>query len=152
LKRVIITGSNGLLGQSLVSVFTRESDHELILTSTEDKPFTDFGHIYRKLDITDKEEVKKMIGFYEPDTIINAAAYTEVDKCEEERELCWKINVDGVKNLIIAGRGNDARIVHFSTDYIFDGKNGPYDEEATPKPLACRGKCSCYKRFEMHYT
>ncbi|MCB0721360.1 MAG: dTDP-4-dehydrorhamnose reductase [Ignavibacteriae bacterium] len=135
-----MTGANGLLGQAIISLFTRETDYELITSSVEDKPFLEYGHKYEKLDIMNKEEVKKLIGYYEPDVIINCAAYTEVDKCETERELCWRLNVDGVKNIIIAAKKCDAKIIHFSTDYIFDGKNGPYTEDATPNPLSFYGR------------
>ena len=140
MKTVFITGANGLLGQAIISLFTRETDYELITSSVEDKPFLEYGHKYEKLDITNKEEVKKLIGYYEPNVIINCAAYTEVDKCETERELCWRLNVDGVKNIIIAAKKCDAKIIHFSTDYIFDGKNGPYTEDATPNPLSFYGR------------
>ncbi|MCB0724881.1 MAG: dTDP-4-dehydrorhamnose reductase [Ignavibacteriae bacterium] len=135
-----MTGANGLLGQAIISLFTRETDYELITSSVEDKPFLEYGHKYEKLDITNKEEVKKLIGYYEPNVIINCAAFTEVDKCETERELCWRLNVDGVKNIIIASKKCDAKIIHFSTDYIFDGKNGPYTEDATPNPLSFYGR------------
>ncbi len=84
--------------------------------------------------------MKETIVHHSPDVVINCAAYTEVDKCETERELCWKLNVDGVKNLIIASRKTESKIVHYSTDYIFDGKSGPYDEDATPNPISFYGR------------
>lgn len=138
--KVLLTGSNGLLGQAVTSIFSRESDIELIQTSSEEKSYLDYGYPYKTLDITVKEDVKKIIEFYEPEIIINCAAYTNVDKCETERELSWKINVDGVKNLIIAARRSDSKIIHFSTDYIFDGKNGPYSEVSVPNPISFYGR------------
>lgn len=140
MQKILITGSNGLLGQAITSLFTRESDCTIIQTSFEDKPYVDFGHSYEMLDVTKKEDVKRIIGFYSPDVIINCAAFTNVDKCETERELSWKINVDGVKNLIIAARRNNSKIIHYSTDYVFDGKNGPYTEEAVPNPISFYGR------------
>jgi dTDP-4-dehydrorhamnose reductase len=138
--RILITGANGLLGQAVMHIFTRESEFELIQSSVEDKAFISFGSEYYKLDITNKEEVKKAVKEFNPKIIVNCAAFTDVDKCETERELCWKLNVDAVKNLIIASRINDAKIVHFSTDYIFDGKYGPYSEKATPNPISFYGR------------
>ncbi len=138
--KILITGSNGLLGQAITSIFTRESDYELIQTSFEDSAYLSFGHKYETLDITLKEDVKRITDFYSPDVIINCAAFTDVDKCETERELSWKINVDGVKNLIIASRRNNSRLIHFSTDYVFDGKNGPYTEESVPNPISFYGR------------
>ncbi len=138
--KILITGSNGLLGQAVTAIFTRESDFELILTSVEDKSFMGFESNYRQLDITSKEQVKAAVAAHQPDVILNCAAFTDVDKCETERELCWKLNVDAVKNLIIAARPHNIKLVHISTDYIFDGKNGPYDEEAIPNPISFYGR------------
>lgn len=138
--KVLITGANGLSGQAITSIFSRETDYELILTSVEDKPFLDYGNTYQVLDITIKENVKRLIEFYLPDVIINCAAYTNVDKCESEREFSWKLNVDGVKNLIIASRKTGAKIIHYSTDYVFDGKNGPYTENSIPNPISFYGR------------
>lgn len=138
--KILITGSNGLLGQAVSSVFSRESDFRLLLTSFEDKPFLDVKSKYRKLDITNKEDVKRIASEFKPDVIINCAAFTDVDRCESEREACWKLNVDAVKNLIIASRINNSKIIHISTDYIFDGKNGPYDELHTPNPVSFYGR------------
>lgn len=139
-ERILITGANGLLGQAVMHIFTRESDFELIQSSVEDKPFINFGSEYYRLDITNKEEVKDAVRRFNPKIILNCAAFTDVDKCETERELCWKLNVDAVKNLIIASRINDAKIIHYSTDYVFDGRNGPYDETATPNPISFYGR------------
>lgn len=140
MRKILITGANGLLGQALTSIFTRETDYTIIQTSCEDKSYLNYGHIYEGLDITKKEDVKRIIGLYCPDVIINCAAFTNVDKCEIEREYSWKINVDGVKNLIIAAKKNNVKIIHYSTDYIFDGKNGPYSEEAIPNPISFYGR------------
>ena len=140
MKTVFITGANGLLGQAIVSLFTREADFEIIQSSVEEKPYLEYGHKYECLDITQKEDVKRVIDFYKPEVIINCAAYTEVDKCETERELCWKLNVDAVKNLVIGAKRNDSKVIHFSTDYIFDGKNGPYREDAPPNPISFYGR------------
>jgi dTDP-4-dehydrorhamnose reductase len=138
--KILITGTNGLLGQAMVSVFSRESDFEIIKTSVEPETFVRTGLQYIQLDITNKDELKKTVSEINPSVIINCAAFTDVDKCETERELSWKINVDAVKNLIIAARPVNAKLVHFSTDYVFDGKNGPYDEQSVPNPLSFYGR------------
>jgi len=138
--KVFITGANGLLGQAVTSIFTRETGWELICSSIEDKSFLDYGNKYERLDITNKEEVKRVINLHRPDIIINCAAYTNVDGCETDRELCWRLNVDGVKNLIIAAKKENCRIIHISTDYVFDGKNGPYTEDDTPNPISFYGR------------
>ncbi len=129
-----------MLGQAVMHIFTRESDFELIQSSVEEKPFVSLNTEYLRLDITNKEEVKNAVRKYMPKVIVNCAAFTDVDKCETERELSWRLNVDAVKNLIIASRINDAKIIHYSTDYVFDGRHGPYDEKATPNPISFYGR------------
>ncbi len=138
--KILITGANGLLGQAVTSVFKRESDFELCLTSVEDTSYTGYDKEYVKLDITAKEQVKSVISNYQPDVVINCAAFTDVDKCETEREPCWKLNVDAVKNLIIATRPHGIKLIHISTDYIFDGKHGPYREDDVPNPVSFYGR------------
>ena len=138
--KILVTGANGLLGQAVTEVFKRESDLELCLTSVEEKSYTGFDAEYRQLDICIKDNVKAIVADYKPDVILNCAAFTDVDKCETEREACWKLNVDAVKNLIIAARPHGIKLVHISTDYIFDGKAGPYSEDSTPNPISFYGK------------
>lgn len=137
---ILVTGSNGLLGQAVSKMFIRETDHDIMLTSAEDGSYVKDIHEYHTLDITRKDDVKKIASEFIPDVIVNCAAFTNVDLCETERELSWKINVDGVKNLIIAARKYNARVIHFSTDYVFDGKNGPYSEEDVPNPISFYGR------------
>jgi dTDP-4-dehydrorhamnose reductase len=76
----------------------------------------------------------------EPDVIVNCAAITNVDACETERELAWKVNVGGVENIVEAAQRTGATVVHVSSDYVFDGRNGPYTEEDRPEPLSYYGK------------
>jgi dTDP-4-dehydrorhamnose reductase len=139
-KKILLTGANGLLGQKTADVFARETDHELLLADLASKGEEPRKYSYIQLDITNKEKVKSVVKDYKPDIIINAAAYTNVDGCETERELSWRVNVDAVKNLIIASRYCSSKIIHISTDYIFDGVKGGYDEDSTPNPLSFYGK------------
>lgn len=140
MNTVLLTGANGFLGQNIVSIFNRESDYSLIQTSVENSPALNYGQQYYQLDITNKEQVKNFIAEVKPSVIINAAAMTNVDQCETDREICWRLNVDAVKNLIIAARQVNAKIVHYSTDYVFDGKSGPYTEIDTPNPINFYGR------------
>ena len=140
-RRVLIIGCNGLLGQKVTELFVRGSSYTITLASLEPKPLQVFPSVeYVPFDMTSKKEVRQLVYGSEPDVIINCAAMTNVDACENERELAWKINVGGVENLIEAARRSNARIVHVSSDYIFDGKTGPYTEEDRPEPLNYYGK------------
>lgn len=133
-RRIIVVGGNGMLGQRLIEYYSKLNDVELLATSVEEKSvFTDIN--YLQADISNRNEIKKVVYDFCPDFIINAAAYTNVDKSESERELAWKINVNGVEHLSESARVLDAHLIHISTDYIFDGKDGPYNENDTPNPL-----------------
>lgn len=139
-KRILIAGANGLLGQKITDIFSRESNHELLLTDIQPAAEDPKRFNYLPLDITKKEDVKRCAKDFNPEVVINTAAYTNVDGCETERELCWRLNVDAVKNLIIASRKSSAKLIHFTSDYVFDGRAGNYDENSTPNPISFYGK------------
>jgi len=92
-KKILLTGANGLLGQKITEVFARETEYELVVTDLQPKGEEPRKFKYYSLDITNKEAVKDFTKKYRPDLIINAAAFTNVDACETERELSWKVNV-----------------------------------------------------------
>ena len=138
-NRILVVGANGLLGQRLISFYVGKQNIELLGSSVEEKSFLP-GTAYIKCDITSREEVKKLIFDFYPDVVINAAGFTNVDQSEKERETAWKINVKGVEYLTEACRTIDAKIIQISTDYIFNGINGPYDENAKVDPLGYYGR------------
>ncbi len=141
MKRVLITGSNGLLGQKLAEIFSRSNNYSLLLTSKQEHSVFDEEALpYRRLDATLKREVQRVSEEFEPDIIINAAAVTNVDLCETERELAWTVNVGSIENLIYAAKLTGARLVQISTDYVFDGRRGPYHELDRPNPLSYYGR------------
>lgn len=141
MKRYLITGANGLLGQKLVSQLAQRSDVHTIATgrgSWRGQDLTGFGH-YTALDITDHAQVLEVIEAEKPDVIIHTAAMTNVDQCETEQADCRAQNVDAVQYLTEAANLNNCFLLHLSTDFIFDGKEGPYDEEAVANPLSFYG-------------
>lgn len=138
-KRILVTGANGLLGQRLISFYKSFEDVELLGCSIEDKPYFE-GAQYTQIDITVRESVKKVVFDFYPDIIINTAGFTNVDRSETERETAWKVNVKGVEYLAEACRTIDSKLIQLSTDYIFNGINGPYDESAKPDPLGYYGR------------
>jgi len=140
-ERILVIGSNGLLGQKVAEQLVRGSAARIILASVEDVPVRDLlSTEYIRLDITVRKDVREVVGTVNPDVIINCAAMTNVDACETERDMAWKINVSGVEHLVEAARGKGATIVHVSSDYVFDGKSGPYTEDDRPEPLSYYGK------------
>lgn len=141
-KKVLVTGSNGLLGQKLVQLLMEDPQYDLIATARGKNrlPFPESLYTFLPLDITDKKQVDKVISEVKPEFIIHTAAMTNVDQCETERDACWKQNVDAVQYITEAAEKAKSFLIHLSTDFIFDGKNGPYDENAKPAPLSYYGE------------
>lgn len=133
-KRILLFGANGMLGQRLVEFYVRQQGIQLLSCSVEEEPVFE-GSEYRQIDLTKREEVKDLVYDFYPDVIINAAAYTNVDLSETEREQAWKTNVKGVEYIAEVSRVIDSHIIHISTDYIFNGTKGPYSEKDKPNPL-----------------
>jgi dTDP-4-dehydrorhamnose reductase len=138
-NRVLVTGANGMLGQRTVEFYSSREDVELLATSVEDKSAIDSSD-YVSCDIKSREHIKKLIYDYCPDFIVHTAAFTNVDLSEKMREEAWRINVKGVEYIAEAARTIDAQLIHISTDYIFDGKNGPYYENDIPNPIGYYGR------------
>ena len=158
MKRVLICGSNGLVGQRLAMMLSSQTDYEVLNTSRQRSfVFDDRLFDYTQLDITKKGDVKSLISSFHPTAIINAAAAADVDWCEQHREDAWKVNVVGVENLIEAARKVGARLIHISTDYVFDGTHGPYSEDDKPNPISYYGKSklaseNAVRIAEIHHT
>jgi dTDP-4-dehydrorhamnose reductase len=140
MKRILITGSNGLLGQKLVELLIGNDQVAVIATARGKNrlPFTQ-GYEFRPMDVTNAEQVLAVINETSPDVIINTAAMTNVDQCETEKEACWQQNVKAVEYLAEACQHTDTFLLHLSTDFIFDGADGPYDETAEANPVSFYG-------------
>jgi dTDP-4-dehydrorhamnose reductase len=139
-KKILITGSNGLLGQKLVELLIKQPHISTIATArgANRLPFGD-GYEYHSMDITDKAQVLSVIETTKPDAVIHTAAMTNVDQCESDKDNCWKQNVNAVEYLVEACAKHDIFLCHVSTDFIFDGKSGPYDETAEANPISFYG-------------
>lgn len=136
-KTILITGANGLLGQKLVKQILEEGHFEVIPTGLgESRLPENLGEIkWISLDITKSDEVLMVFEKVKPDFVINTAAMTNVDDCENEKKTCEILNIHAVMNLIHASQRFNSHLVHLSTDFIFDGEAGPYNEEAIPNPV-----------------
>jgi dTDP-4-dehydrorhamnose reductase len=139
-KKVLITGSNGLLGQKIVYKLRERDDVELIATARgENRLRVQDGYTFLSTDIEDKASVDEVIDRTRPDHIIHTAAMTNVDACETEREACDRANVLAVEHMVRAAERHNAHFVHISTDFIFNGEDGPYYEDAKPDPVSYYG-------------
>ena len=134
--KILITGSNGLLGQKIISQLSAEGEFDFLATSNGANRMTSIQFNYSPLDITNAADVNKVIESYKPTAVINTAAMTNVDQCEDDREGAKKLNVIAVQNLIDACKKWDCHLVHLSTDFVFDGEDGPYKEDDIPNPLS----------------
>lgn len=138
--KLLITGGKGQLGCQLKSIIDRKSSDigelDPRLKDCECK-FIDFD----ELDITNLDEVLSCLGSFKPNAVINCAAYTNVDSCENDRDSAFKVNAIGPRNLAIACEKYAAKLLQVSTDYVFNGEgNVPFTEYDTPQPVSVYGK------------
>jgi len=126
--KTLVTGAGGMLAKDLVPILTQRGYEVLALP-------------HSKLDKTDIGAIRSTVDGFQPDLIVNCAAYNKVDDAEEEEGQALMVNSFGVQNLCLVCQENDIPLVHFSTDYIFDGsKTGPYLIYDEPKPLGAYGR------------
>lgn len=133
MKKILVTGCNGQLGRAIQKEYAGEV--EFVLTDVVDSD----GIV--SLDITNIDQVMTLVRDTRPDVIINCAAHTNVDKCEEQWDLAYKINAIGPRNLSIAATETGVKLVHISTDYVFDGHGTRPQTEFDPVgPVSAYGK------------
>lgn len=135
MKKICIVGSNGLLGKKFMEKF---HGLEILGTIHESSP-TDKNNNLINIDIIKYENLEKILKF-NPDLLINCAAITNVDYCEQFPDIAYQVNVIGTKNLVKLAKQLECKFVHFSTDGIFSGKNSLYDENDVPNPINYYGK------------
>lgn len=133
---MLITGAGGLLGQKLAS---RDRRHVRIFRTARTGPGRAQGD-FESLDVTDAQQVHALFGRLRPDWVIHTAALTDVDRCEVERDLAWRTNVGGTENVAWACEALGIGLVSLSTDYVFDGRGGPYAEADPTNPLSTYGQ------------
>lgn len=130
-KRYLVTGCKGQLGFDIVRELNKRGIYDILALDVDD------------MDITNKRIVDKIIGEYKPEYVFHCAAYTAVDKAEENEEIAYKINVDGTRNIANACRNINSKLIYISTDYVFDGKqkeNESYKPDDEVNPLSVYGK------------
>ena len=127
-RNILITGANGQLGREMRNVLANSTDFNPIYTDVEE------------LDISDRAAIDAFFASNKVHYVVNCAAYTAVDKAEHDKELCRKLNADAIENLALAAKKHRAKLIHISTDYVFDGTaHRPYTEEAATCPTSVYG-------------
>lgn len=126
--KYLITGVKGQLGYDIVRELEKRNEHEYLALDAAE------------MDITDQDRVREVITEYQPDAIFHCAAYTAVDKAEDNVEACKNVNVEGTRNIAEAAREVDSKLIYLSTDYVFDGtKEGMYTPEDPTNPKSVYG-------------
>ncbi len=135
-QKILITGSNGLLGQELVSIFTKDANFDVFGISKGENRISDFKKFtYYNVDITDKSKVTKVLETVKPNFIIHGAAMTNVDVCEVEQKKCNAVNTEATSYFVDFCKKNTCHFIFISTDFIFDGKQGFYSETDKENPV-----------------
>lgn len=141
--RILLTGSNGMLGSDLLKKLG-ETSHDILATGRgEDRTDISISHsniTYKELDILSLEAVVEATDSFKPQLIIHGAAMTQVDECEQNKTTCYATNVTGTDNLIAAADRVQARLMYISTDFVFSGKDGPYKEGDPTAPVNYYGE------------
>ena len=141
MKTILTTGSNGLLGQKLTEKVLAEGRVRLVATSKGINRYpANEGYEYAEMDILNAAQIRAVIEKYQPEAIIHTAAMTNVDTCEANKELCRQLNVDAVRTLLSICEEKNIQLVHLSTDFVFDGADGPYKEEDAVNPVSYYGE------------
>lgn len=133
--RLLVTGASGLLGTRLCQLAIRQK-HEVFSAYSEHKPM--YG-IPVHLNVTDNQVLKETFRTAKPEAVLHAAALSDVDRCERERELAWKTNAEATANIAILCNDYGAFLFYVSTDYVFNGKRGQYEESDTTDPINTYG-------------
>ncbi|PSL46608.1 dTDP-4-dehydrorhamnose reductase [Chitinophaga niastensis] len=134
--KVLITGSNGLLGQHLIPLFLQDGKYDVIATGRGPNrfPMRD-NYTYEAVNLRDAGSVKQLVEKHKPDIIIHGGAMSQVDDCEKNKDGCWDTNVGATRYLVHAAESCNAFFIFLSTDFVFDGLQGPYSEEAAVNPI-----------------
>jgi dTDP-4-dehydrorhamnose reductase len=138
--KILITGANGLLGQKLVEQLVEGGKYEVVATGKGPCRLNGDGFRYESLDITNLDEVNDIISKIAPEYIVHGAAMTNVDECELNQEACLLLNVMATEYLVRAAEKVQSHFIFVSTDFIFSGEDGPYDEDAEAAPVNFYGE------------
>ena len=137
MMKVLVTGYHGQLGYDVVKLL--EAQGEEVLGATREH-----------FDLTDEAKIKEFIGSFNPDVVVHCAAYTQVDKAEDNKELCYAVNVLGTRYIAEACKEANAKMVYISTDYVFDGNSTkPYETNDKVNPVNYYGETKLQGELEV---
>ncbi len=158
MKKIVITGSNGLLGQTLLNLLLKEpNSYQVFGVSRGENRSGRDDFSYHSINITKQEQLRECLLSIKPDVIVNTAAMTNVDACEDQKDECQQLNVEAVKYLTQIASALKSQLIHISTDFIFDGEKGYYKETDKAHPLSFYGESKLISEeilvnSDIHYT
>lgn len=138
-KTVLVTGSNGLLGQKLSDLYLQVPDIRFVATGSGTNRHPSPALEYCSMDVLNPDETRRVLEEYRPNVVIHTAAMTNVDACETQRDACLELNVHAVERLAKLSTELGFKLIHLSTDFIFPGTHPMYTEDETPEPLSFYG-------------
>lgn len=139
--RIMILGANGFTGRRILQHLVHKQEHNLLACSLHKDILPEEGYQFYELDILNFEATDILLAKFKPEIIINASALSVVDYCEQHQEEAYELNVSAVKHIAEYCQANNCRLIHLSTDFVFDGiKNTPYVETDIPNPVNYYGK------------
>jgi dTDP-4-dehydrorhamnose reductase len=134
--KVLVTGSNGLLGQYLVQRLSALPGYEVIATGRgPNRLKMQEGYVYESVNLKDEAAVKGLVERHQPDVIVHAGAMTQADDCERNKDACWMANVTATRYLLQGAEKAGSFFLFLSTDFVFDGLGGPYREDDPVNPV-----------------
>jgi dTDP-4-dehydrorhamnose reductase len=140
-KKILISGASGIIGESCYRIIKTEAEHELFLVSSNAANFNNIDDaVVFELSALDKQGLKKICLDIRPDVIINATSMSDLTQCEKEKRLAWELNAYVVENLARVSKIIECHLITFSSDQVFDGRKGPYQEQDLPGPVNYFGK------------
>ena len=139
--KILLTGANGLIGQKIKQKLLTNPAMQLIATSrsNEINPLKK-DYTFEQLDITYPEQIHQCVDDHRPEVIIHTAAQANVNYCEQNKEDCYAVNTEAVRTLVRVSNHFNIHLIHFSTDFIYDGKQPPYQENDLPNPVNYYGQ------------
>lgn len=136
MRTVLVLGSNGLIGQKIVNRLSSDEQYNVVAASkNKNINHNKLNYIFELLDVTNRAELSLLFEKYSPQFVINLVAKASPDWCEENKVECWDVNVNAVEQIVKLSNKYQAHLIHFSTDFIFDGIKGNYSEEDIPNPI-----------------
>ncbi len=140
MRKILLTGGTSKTAEAIVKYYSSETGYDIYLLSSDADKIIFNKDKKISVDYCNKKDLKSIIYGIEPNVIVNCAAMTNVDQCEKDKSTAWNANAELVETLAKICRVMESRLITFSTDYIFDGQDGPYGETGLPNPLSYYGR------------